>query len=199
MEALAEFPSPPRGWKTGTAALRGAASSCRKVPMSPVRDWIRQSRSCTCGGLVIDPSCTRRIPAPVTCMDHQAAKSAWATASEVPGRLAQIRREESGTFHLQRPRYRPALDRGAGKGHLVVDREPPATGPMCPQIKSQLFCSFYSPGLLLNCTGECRNLPFCTNARPRGALRMPPGAGAYRAIRANMERTCRRKGLDHDD
>ena len=67
--------------------------------MSPVRDWIRQSRSMclpwTCGP-VIDLSCTRRIPAPVTCLDRQAAKSTCAAASEMPGRLAQIRREESG-------------------------------------------------------------------------------------------------------
>src|SRR5882724_3110788 len=49
----------------------------------------------TCRGLVMDLSCTRRIPAPVTCLDHRAAKSACADASVVPGQLAQIRREES--------------------------------------------------------------------------------------------------------
>jgi len=66
-KALAECPSLPLGWKTDTVALRGAAASSRKgSPCLPVRDWIWQSPSCTCRGLVMDLSCTRRIPAPVT-------------------------------------------------------------------------------------------------------------------------------------
>jgi hypothetical protein len=62
---------------------------------------------CTSRGLLIDLSCTRRIPAPVTRLDHQPAKAACAAASEVPGRLGQTQREESGDVHLQRPRYWP--------------------------------------------------------------------------------------------
>jgi hypothetical protein len=69
--------SPPPGWKTSTAPWRAArcpdldAAASRGVmqqrfPVSPVRDWIRRSRSCTCRGLVMDLSCTCRIPAPVT-------------------------------------------------------------------------------------------------------------------------------------
>ena len=96
IEALAEYRSLPLGWKTDTAALR-AAVSCRKGSQCP-RSGTGSGRTgqCACRGLVMDLSCTRRIPAPVTCLDHQAAKSACAAASEVPGRLAQSRREESG-------------------------------------------------------------------------------------------------------
>ena len=36
-----------------------------RVPGVPVRDWIRWSRSCTCRGLAIYLSCTRRVPAPM--------------------------------------------------------------------------------------------------------------------------------------
>ena len=125
IEALAECPSLPRGWKTDAAALRERQRRAARGSQCP-RSGTGSGRTgqCTCRGLVIDLSCTRRIPAPVTCLDHQAAKSACAAASEVPGRLAQIRREESGAFHLQRPCYWPTLDRGAGKSQLVADGNP---------------------------------------------------------------------------
>jgi len=125
VEALAEYPSLPPGWKTGTAALRERRRRAARGSQCP-RSGTGSGRAgqCACRGLVIDLSWTRRIPAPVTCLDHQAAKSACAAASEVPGRLAQIRREASGAFHLQRPRYWPTLDRGAGNSHLVADENP---------------------------------------------------------------------------
>ncbi len=108
-------------------AAKVAASRRKGFPMSPGQGLDRQSRSMdlpwTCG-LVMDLSCTRRIPAPVTCLDHQAAKSGCATASEVPGRLAPIRRKAPGAFHLQRPYYWLTLDQGAGESQLVVDGNP---------------------------------------------------------------------------
>jgi hypothetical protein len=120
------------GWKAGTSVLRERRRRAARGSRCP--------RSGTGSGgagpmylpwtcrLVIDLSCTRRIPAPVTCMDHQAAKSASAAASEVPGRLAQIRREAPEAFHLQRPyhwpNHWPTLDQGAGESPLVVDGNP---------------------------------------------------------------------------
>ena len=93
VEALAECPSLPPGWKTGTAALRERRYRAARVPNVPVRDWIRQSRSMCLPWTGDRPVMYRRIPAPVTCLDHQAAKSACAAASEVPGRLAQKRQD----------------------------------------------------------------------------------------------------------
>ena len=69
--------SPTPGWKTSTTPWRAAlcpeldTAASRGVmhqgfPVSPVRDWIRRSRSFTWRGLVMDLSCTCRIPAPVT-------------------------------------------------------------------------------------------------------------------------------------
>lgn len=68
---------------------------------------------------------------------------------------------------------------------------------MFPRIKSPLLCSFILSALLSNYIGKYRGLPFCTVARLRGVLRIPPDAGAYRDIRANTERTSILKGLDH--
>jgi len=45
--------------------------------------------------------------------------------------------------------------------------------------------------------GNCRDLPFRAVARIRGGMRIPGAAGLYRRIRANMERTSTRTGLDH--
>lgn len=68
--------------------LRQAAASCSKgFPMFPVRDWIRRSRSCTWSGLVLDLSCTCRIPAPVTSLITSQRRPLVASAREVPGRL----------------------------------------------------------------------------------------------------------------
>ena len=117
--------SPPLGWKTGTAPWRAAlcpelgAAASRGVtqqgfPVSPVRDWIRRSRSCTCRGLVMYLPYTCAGDAP----DHEAAMSALVTAvSEVPGRLAQIRREASEAFHglYVYVATGPGLDRGGGE------------------------------------------------------------------------------------
>jgi len=76
-EAVTECASPAAGWKTGTVrgercyvrgldAARAAASRRMRVPGVPLRDWIWLSQSCTCRGLVMHLSCTRRIPALVT-------------------------------------------------------------------------------------------------------------------------------------
>src|ERR1039457_3765778 len=68
---------------------------------------------------------------------------------------------------------------------------------MCPQIKSPLLSSILLPELLPGDDDTCRHLPFCAVARIRGGLRIPRAAGAYRDIRANMERTWMPTGLDH--
>ena len=68
-EAVTSARRPLAGWKTGTELWRAtlpadlgavrAAASCRKgFPVSPRRDWIWLSRSCTCHGLVMYLSCT---------------------------------------------------------------------------------------------------------------------------------------------
>jgi len=94
-EALAACASLPLGWKTGIAALRrrraARGSQCSRSGTGSGR-----AGQYACRGLVMDLSCTRRIAAPAACLHHQAATSAWAAASEVPGRLTQIRREQSG-------------------------------------------------------------------------------------------------------
>ncbi len=66
---------------------RAAASCSQGFPMFPVRDWIQWSRSCTCSGLVLDLSCTCRIPAPVTSLITSQRRPLVASAREVPGRL----------------------------------------------------------------------------------------------------------------
>jgi len=58
-------------------------------PMSPVRDRIRQSRSMCLPWTGDRPVMYPPYTCAVTCLDHQAAKSACAAASEVPGRPAQ--------------------------------------------------------------------------------------------------------------
>jgi hypothetical protein len=68
---------------------------------------------------------------------------------------------------------------------------------MCPRIKSPLLCSFILLELLPDNANTCRELPFCPVARIRAALRIPGCAGPYRGIRANMEQTSMRIGLDH--
>jgi hypothetical protein len=45
-------------------------------------------------------------------------------------------------------------------------------------------------------TGTCRDLPFCVVACIRGTQWIPRAAGMYREVRANMERTSIRTGLD---
>ena len=45
IEALAECPSLPLGWKTDTVARRKQRRRAARFPMSPVRDRIRQTRS----------------------------------------------------------------------------------------------------------------------------------------------------------
>ncbi len=93
--------SPPSGWKTSTAPWRsalcpdlGAAASCgvmpQGLPVSPVRDRIRRSRSCTCRGLVMDLSCTCRVPAAVTRLITRLRCPLVAAVSQMSGRLTQI-------------------------------------------------------------------------------------------------------------
>jgi hypothetical protein len=66
-----------------------------------------------------------------------------------------------------------------------------------PRIKSPLLCSLILPELLSDNASAYRDLPFCAVARIRAALRIPDNAGPYRGIRANMEQTWIRTGLDH--
>ena len=66
-----------------------------------------------------------------------------------------------------------------------------------PRIKSPLLCSFILLEVLSSNASTCRELPFCPVARIRAALRIPGCAGPYRGIRANMEQTSMRIGLDH--
>jgi hypothetical protein len=66
-----------------------------------------------------------------------------------------------------------------------------------PRIKSPLLCLIILLELLSCNANTCRELPFCPVAGIRGALRIPDAAGAYRGIRANMEQTSMRIGLDH--
>ena len=93
--------SPPLGWKTSTTPWRAAlcpeldTAASRGVmhqgfPVSPVRDWIRRSRSCTCRGLVMDLSCTCRIPAPVTRRITRLRCPLVAAVSKAPGRLVDV-------------------------------------------------------------------------------------------------------------
>ena len=87
-------------------------------PMSPVRDWIRQSRSM----YLLWTGDTPVMYPPYNC------------AGDLPGspgpevRLVllrarcqadwrKIRREESGAFHLQRPRYWPTSSALTGVAH----------------------------------------------------------------------------------
>ena len=90
--------SPLPGWRTSTAPWRAAlcpdldAAASRGVrqqgfPVSPVRDSIRPSRSCTCRGLVMDLSSTCRTPAPVTHRITRLRCPLAAAVSEVPGQL----------------------------------------------------------------------------------------------------------------
>lgn len=67
------------------AASRGVMP--QRFPVSLVRDWIGRSRSCTCRGLVMDLSCTCRIPAPVTCRITRLRCPLVAAVSQVPGGL----------------------------------------------------------------------------------------------------------------
>jgi hypothetical protein len=97
-EAVTGCASPAAGWKTGTAPWRAtlpadldaarAAASCRKgFPVSLLKDWIWLSRSCTCRGLMMHLSCTRRISALVTRRITRPPGPLAAAVSEVPGRL----------------------------------------------------------------------------------------------------------------
>src|SRR2546426_3617242 len=74
---------------------------------------------------------------------------------------------------------------------------PPGTRTPNPRIKSPLLCSILLSELLSSDNDTCRNLPFCAVAPIRGRLRIPGAAWAYRDIRANMEQTWMRTGLDH--
>ena len=67
---------------------------------------------------------------------------------------------------------------------------------MCPQIKSPLLNSILLYELVPGDDDKCRDLPFCAVACIRGGLRIPGADGAYRDIRANIERTWMRTGLD---
>ena len=66
-----------------------------------------------------------------------------------------------------------------------------------PRIKSSLLHSIILSGLLSSNASMCRELPFCSVARNRAALRVPGRAGPYRGVRANMEQPSIRAGLDH--
>ncbi len=56
-------------------------------PVSPLRDWIWLSRSCTCRGLVMHLSCTRPIPALVMPRIARPPGPLAAAVSEMPGLL----------------------------------------------------------------------------------------------------------------
>jgi hypothetical protein len=53
----------------------------------------------------------------------------------------------------------------------------PATGPMCPQIKSPLLGSIFLPDLVSIADDTYRRLPFRAVARIRGGPRIPRAAG----------------------
>jgi len=83
---------PVEDWHSAVASdAAGGSGRCTSggvmpqgFPVSPRRDWIWLSRSCTCRGLVMYLSCTRRIPALVT---PRITSPLAAAVSEVPGRL----------------------------------------------------------------------------------------------------------------
>jgi hypothetical protein len=162
-------------------------------PVSPLRDWIWLSRSCTCRGLVMYLSYTCAGNAPDDEARDVRSLVLWARYRAV-WRGSGLRNRGGG--HLQRLRYRPGpLDRG-GSSHLIAIRSP-AAGPMCPRIKSPLLHSIILLELLSNNASTCRELSFCPIAGIRGALRIPGGASPYRGIRATMEQPSVRIGLDH--
>jgi hypothetical protein len=68
---------------------------------------------------------------------------------------------------------------------------------MCPRIKSPLLYSILLPELVPTDAEICRDLPFCAVARIHSGLWIPRAAGGYQDIRANMELTSMRIGLDH--
>lgn len=175
IEALAKCPSLPLGWKTGAAALQERRRRAARAPNVP--------------GQGLDPA------EPVMYLpwtgDRPVMYPPYTCAGDTPGspgrevRLCRCERgarptgaksgvKNRGRFHLQRPRYGPTLDRGAGKSHLVAGGNP-ATGPMRPQIKSPLLRVFDNTSwcrVMLLPAGPCGN--------PRDPL--PPGTGRCRAV-----------------
>jgi len=93
----------------------------------------------------------------------------------------------TGTLIIEKPGVKPQVSTGA----------PPGTPTPKPRIKSPLLCSYFASELAPVGTDTCRQLPFYPLAGIRGVLPMPDAAGAYRGIRANMEQTSARTGLDH--
>ena len=77
-------------------------------PVSPVRDWIRRSRSFTC-----------RIPAPVTRRITRLRCPLAAAVSEVPGRLTEIWLGRQGVPQVAFRASGRARAEGAGSGHLT--------------------------------------------------------------------------------
>jgi hypothetical protein len=75
---LRRWPSARRcRWDGRPTQSRGGSSGVAPQGSRCPRSGTGSGRpgQCTCHGPVMDPSCSRRIPASATCLDHQAAKS----------------------------------------------------------------------------------------------------------------------------
>src|SRR5260370_36278930 len=64
-------------------------------------------------------------------------------------------------------------------------------------LRARCSVPIFSSDLLSGDADAYRGLPFCPVAGICGSLRMPDAARAYWGIRANMEQTSVRTGLDH--
>jgi hypothetical protein len=80
--------------------------------------------------------------------------------------------------------------------HRRLNPKPPRPGPLPIAPRTVKPCPLVVGDSHGQSASTCRELPFCPVARIRAALRIPDGAGAYRGIRANMEQTSMRIGLD---
>jgi len=150
----------------------------------PSEDWIRRSRSLTCRGLAMDLSCTSRTPSPVTRRIARLRSLRVAAVRKAPRSADLDLAKESGTFHR----------RGSADGWArTIAIGSPATGPMCPQIKSPLLRSSITAVYQYICANTLARYPLLAEAAYR--LRTPDTA-QYRDIRANIERTWKPEGLD---
>lgn len=110
----------------------------------------------TCRGLVMDLSCTSRTRAPVTRRIARLRSPRVAAVRKAPRSADVDLAKESGAFHR----------RGSADGWArTIAIGSPATGPMCPQIKSPLLSSILLFRLVSYGIVQYRDVPFRTGRR----------------------------------